>query len=586
MFIASFFLPGISEAQCPTVNVWLGNPQINCDKVITPVFFSWNQDVDVVYVDLNFQVSAPLGHTFMVDDFYTKKSIYSPLKDAPWTTEIVNTNGDIRIESDNPNCLDPVHFTANSVGWLMSIITKDVNACIDVDILALLFRILPTSANCTGGGQCFAQANLTQGVSHRSACITNGPSIGNEIFWAKALPGGGAANQNCLSYLPLPSVNIDLAVNNPLIAIVSDLNGKWCNQTTFGETYQITPSKGGFHCDVTTADINVIYAHILGSNSFSCNWQYIAADVNLNNVVTAADISCIRKYILGTQDESCPPFPVYRFDHLFHYENSGLGSIFPLVTTYSYYENGLGSSNEGDFVGVMMGDVNGSCTDAQPLKKELTSTRNLTSELSFSLGSNHTENGIIRIPIYNKSDVDLSLISLSIKDPNKLINRVIPANLTEPEQLDYNYDESFKEMKLMWTATTSNVKTNSKGPLFYLELKSNVDNMHIALGDALQNEGFNIDGNHFSIHFESKKIESDMQKLIIEPNPVNDFLILQYKNRGEDNHSIRILNLQGVEIVKLEKSNSPIYVGDLPSGIYIIQLSSNGLELQQKFVKN
>jgi hypothetical protein len=64
-------------------------------------------------------------------------------------------------------------------------------------------------------------------------------------------------------------------------------------------TYTITPSKDGDDwCGVSTFDLVVISRHILGVQTFTSDYQYVAADINKSNSVTTFDVVELRKLIL------------------------------------------------------------------------------------------------------------------------------------------------------------------------------------------------------------------------------------------------------------------------------------------------
>jgi thiol-disulfide isomerase/thioredoxin len=73
------------------------------------------------------------------------------------------------------------------------------------------------------------------------------------------------------------------------------------------KTYTINPDKPGNPLDgLTTYDLVLISKHILGIESFQCDWQRLAADVNCSGSITTLDIVTARKVLLGIdQDLPC-----------------------------------------------------------------------------------------------------------------------------------------------------------------------------------------------------------------------------------------------------------------------------------------
>ena len=63
---------------------------------------------------MNFSIEGVGGSSFTLDQFYTKKSYYAPLKaildtDSRWSK--LAPILPVQISSNNINCMDPVHFS-------------------------------------------------------------------------------------------------------------------------------------------------------------------------------------------------------------------------------------------------------------------------------------------------------------------------------------------------------------------------------------------------------------------------------------------------------------------------------------------
>lgn len=107
---------------------------------------------------------------------------------------------------------------------------------------------------------------------------------------------------------------------------------------------------------VSTADIVMIRRHILGTVPLTSPYQLIAADVNLSKSTTASDLSEIKKLILGvtTKFNKVPSWIFIPSDFTF---TSNVFTNFPTCKTLKIKDN---SNDKVDFIGVKMGDVNGS----------------------------------------------------------------------------------------------------------------------------------------------------------------------------------------------------------------------------------
>ena len=108
---------------------------------------------------------------------------------------------------------------------------------------------------------------------------------------------------------------------------------------------------------VSTLDLVGIQKHLLGIEPFTKASQYIAADANSSGSVSAIDLIEIRKLILGLYDQF-PSNQSWRFVKKEETEFSG--PPWPLTESISIYSLQPNQNENLDFVGVKIGDVNGS----------------------------------------------------------------------------------------------------------------------------------------------------------------------------------------------------------------------------------
>jgi hypothetical protein len=131
------------------------------------------------------------------------------------------------------------------------------------------------------------------------------------------------------------------------------------NSVPVASTMTITPVKDDNPLNgVTTYDLVLISKHILGIEPLNTPYKMIAADANKSNSITTFDIVELRKLILGIYTE-LPNNTSWRFiDKAQSFANPQNPFIAPLKENISV-ANALTNMTSENFVGVKVGDVNG-----------------------------------------------------------------------------------------------------------------------------------------------------------------------------------------------------------------------------------
>ncbi len=132
-----------------------------------------------------------------------------------------------------------------------------------------------------------------------------------------------------------------------------------------GGNYVVTPEKDLNPLNgVTTYDLVLISQHILGVQTLDSPYKIIAADANLSGSVTTLDLVKIRSVILNI-DQNFAPNTSWRFvdmDFVFPTPTNPFATTFPEVIAYNNLTNDQLAT---DFIGVKIGDVNGSALPNQ-----------------------------------------------------------------------------------------------------------------------------------------------------------------------------------------------------------------------------
>jgi hypothetical protein len=126
-----------------------------------------------------------------------------------------------------------------------------------------------------------------------------------------------------------------------------------------GENYTITPALDENPLNgVSSYDLVLISKHILQTEQLDSPYKMIAADINRSGSITTLDLVELRKMILHIE-ENFANNTSWRFveaDFVFPVYNNPFATIFP----EEVFINGLLADELHDFIGVKIGDVNGS----------------------------------------------------------------------------------------------------------------------------------------------------------------------------------------------------------------------------------
>lgn len=178
----------------------------------------------------------------------------------------------------------------------------------------------------------------------------------------------GAIGGGILSESGLVFANVAIGLDGSEIAdsTETDDNGRFLfPRLAVGDDYTINPDLDIYinHSQgVSTFDLVLITQHILGTEPLTSPFQMLAADANNDREVTVQDLIAIRRLILG-YDDAFPNNTGYRFideNFIFPISNNPWATSFPEVVNIN---NLSGNVFDADFIGLMVGDVNGDGLD-------------------------------------------------------------------------------------------------------------------------------------------------------------------------------------------------------------------------------
>jgi PKD repeat protein len=147
---------------------------------------------------------------------------------------------------------------------------------------------------------------------------------------------------------------------------ITDSSGNYSVSLYCGSSDTLWPSKTNDVAasnGISTADVLIIRLHILNSQLLSSPYKIIAADVNENHGISTADVLLIRQLILGNRT-TFPSGSLWTFvPHNFVFADPLSPFPFP---TYRYYNNIASDISGENYIGIRLGDVNGSWNPSVP----------------------------------------------------------------------------------------------------------------------------------------------------------------------------------------------------------------------------
>lgn len=140
--------------------------------------------------------------------------------------------------------------------------------------------------------------------------------------------------------------------------LMTDVEGQYLfSDLAKYNSYELLPVKDTDHGQgITTLDLVLIQRHILGIKYIESPYKLIAADVNNSQSISAADLVELRKLILGVQSKFSKNTS-WRFVDASYVFNDKTHP-WPFVEKLQYEELSTSMENS-DFIGIKIGDVNG-----------------------------------------------------------------------------------------------------------------------------------------------------------------------------------------------------------------------------------
>jgi len=368
------------------------------------------------------------------------------------------------------------------------------------------------------------------------------------------------------SDLGIPDVKVETKDG---MSNTTDVHGEYAlRYVEKNKMYDIEPFEDALPLNgVSTGDIIKIQNHILGRNLLTSPYRQISADVSEDGKITGLDIVMIRQLVLGKIDQFASGKSWKFIDKNYQFIN-------PSNAIAENYPQSIQTStdsrrNNVDFVGVKLGDVDGTVTVG--LNDGGISIRNtgynfvvdntkLTRGQSFEITMDRSEGNLMG-GLQIALQLNPALIIESISADGFVMNAE-NYRLTDDNQLLISVLRDEQASSVGNQAITITVLATNDMNV--------ADAIHIAYG-SLVNEGYDINGNAEGVQL-SFRDAAPVHILNVEqnrPNPFADQTIINYTTTESGKVTLKVYDLNGRLILEKERNSN--------AGLHQFEISSNEL---------
>ncbi|MFM7089785.1 MAG: hypothetical protein ACKOZZ_03160, partial [Bacteroidota bacterium] len=254
--------------------------------------------------------------------------------------------------------------------------------------------------NCTDLGGIPVRVYFTSGSGKVSYCsVTIDVNDNNKICESLASISGEVKTE---SKAPVEGAEMNLSGEMKMMKPTS-LTGKYdLSNLTAQKDYTVTPTLDKDYLNgVSTFDLVNMQRHILDSRKLDSPYKLIAADINNSKTITVLDMIQLRKLILGinTKFENNSSWRFIPSDYVFPNPANPWQEPFPEVKNFN---NLAGKANNASFVGIKIGDLNGSVIPNTAGGQ----IRNIVDKVTLNLSEMKLEAGETRKVSFTLKDID------------------------------------------------------------------------------------------------------------------------------------------------------------------------------------
>lgn len=371
----------------------------------------------------------------------------------------------------------------------------------------------------------------------------------------------------------------EVRLNDLDMAMTDTLGDYRFSGMPMGGSYEITAQKSDDpRAGITTGDLLAIARHLMGVDTITSPYQLAAADVDQSGTLDSDDIMMLHFILLGVQPDLAEGLGWRFIPESFVFPNDTLVTVgYPeaiLIDT-------LGADfMNGHFVGIKLGDVNGSAMEDtsstfQSLENRSIKTADIVIrdevlqpgqeyQLSVSI-STHLTGGVLQL-----SHPDLEVIGAEAASVEAVFRHAAPDGSTT----------------LSWLGVAGQGQ-----PAFTLSVRAKQTvRVSQALSLSAQSRAMkNAEDYRLALGFGAPVFDTQVK---VQPNPFRETLLLQYALPAPEEVKLQIWNTKGqVVLTQSRPGFKGVHQWNLPAhqlqtpGTYFYRLSSESLQHQGRLVR-
>ncbi|WP_235296108.1 SdrD B-like domain-containing protein [Portibacter marinus] len=349
------------------------------------------------------------------------------------------------------------------------------------------------------------------------------------------------------SKLHVPDVRMDLI--NGDVYEMTDASGFYRFAGMQSEkVYELRPEKNTDHmAGVSSLDLILIQRHILNITKLASPYQLIAADINRSGKITGKDLLDLRKNILGLVN-SFPNNTSWRFvdaGYSFVDASNPFSEVFP--ESFMVYD--MNKSHKVDFIGMKVGDVNGSIQ-----MNKLNDVVRRGAPLVFNIHDQKIDAlDELLVPVKLSHNLELvgGQISFVLHPSISVVD--ITSELLDISVSDWSVrQEGSKTLLTLLILPQENLNVGSDETLFNIKLSSaepmqleDAISFNVSFDNELYDEALKIRPLSLNIIPREMISNSDMISMVNTPNPWKDKTTISFDLPSNQKATINVYTVTG-----------------------------------------